>query len=81
MLTFKRISGVPVEFQSNQQQVQYSAGQTQLCAATANNDDLRKTVSQNYTSDLLGDVFNRASTVSASTQETADKAANEAVHK
>ena len=38
-------------------------------------DDLRKTVSQNYQSDILATVFNRASDVSASTQETANKAA------
>lgn len=75
MLTFERISGVPVEFQ--QQQMETSgANQLFVSAPTANTgEDLRKTVSQNYTSDILGDVFNRASTVSASTQETADKAA------
>lgn len=40
-----------------------------------NADDLRKTSSQNYRSDILNQVFfNRASDVSASTQETANNA-------
>ena len=42
--------------------------------STLNGEDLRKTSSQNYQSNILNDVFNRASNVSASTQETAPQA-------
>ena len=47
-----------------------------LTAAPSANkaDDLRKTFSQNYQSDTLHQVMNRASDVSASTQETANNA-------
>lgn len=41
-------------------------------ATTGNMDDVRRIQSQNYTSDILSDVFKRASNISASsTQETA----------